>query len=83
EKDAVHLPLTVKGERLGVLTVRVPGGGPDWLEEFAAVLARAVKIADQGTDLYRRLRRRTRLTLAAEMQWDLLPAPSYDAAEFR
>lgn len=83
EKGAVHLPLTVKGERLGVLTVRVPGGGPDWLEEFAAVLARAVKIADQGTDLYRRLRRRSRLTLAAEMQWDLLPAPAYDAAEFR
>jgi serine phosphatase RsbU (regulator of sigma subunit) len=83
EGDAAHLPMTVKGERLGVLTVRVRDGGPDWLAAFAAVLARALKIADQGTDLYRRLRRRTRLTLAAEMQWDLLPPPAYDAAEFR
>lgn len=83
EEGAVHLPLTVRGERLGVLTVRPPDGGPPWLDGFAAVLARALKIADQGTDLYRRIRRRTRLTLAAEMQWDLLPALSYRAAGFR
>lgn len=83
EGDAVHLPMTVKGERLGVLTARFPEGPPDRLDDIAAVLARALKIADQGTDLYRRLRRRNRLTLAAEMQWDLLPPPSYDAAEFR
>ncbi|XRQ09988.1 PP2C family protein-serine/threonine phosphatase [Actinomadura welshii] len=78
----VHLPLTVQGERLGVLSVRLPDGGPDWLGEFATVLARSMKIADQGTDLFRRLRRRGRLTVAAEMQWDLLPAPSFRAAEF-
>ncbi|MFG2087382.1 MULTISPECIES: PP2C family protein-serine/threonine phosphatase [unclassified Spirillospora] len=78
----VHVPLTVHGERLGVLSVRLPDGAPPWLEEFAAVLARAIKIADQGTDLFRRIRRRTRLTLAAEMQWDLLPALSCDGAEF-
>ncbi|WP_433475943.1 PP2C family protein-serine/threonine phosphatase [Spirillospora sp. CA-142024] len=79
----VHLPLTVRGERLGVLSVRLPDGGPAWLDGFAATLARALKIADQGTDLYRRVRRRTRLTLAAEMQWDLLPALAFDSAEFR
>ncbi|TDD79887.1 serine/threonine-protein phosphatase [Actinomadura darangshiensis] len=80
----VHLPLTVKGERLGVLSVRFAGeGGPPWLDGFAGALARALKIADQATDLYRRVRRRTRLTLAAEMQWELLPALAYDAAEFR
>ncbi|NKZ03519.1 PP2C family protein-serine/threonine phosphatase [Actinomadura latina] len=83
EGDALHLPMTVKGERLGVLTVRLPDGGPGWLAAFADALARALKIADGGTDLYRRLRRRTRLTLAAEMQWDLLPPPAYNAAEFR
>lgn len=76
-----HLPLTVKGERIGILSVRLPDGGPPWLDDFAGVLARALKIADQATDRYRRLRRRTRLTLAAEMQWDLLPAPAYQASE--
>ncbi|GAA2288630.1 PP2C family protein-serine/threonine phosphatase [Actinomadura luteofluorescens] len=76
-----HLPLTVKGERIGILSVRLPDGGPPWLDDFAGVLARALKIADEATDLYRRLRRRTRLTLAAEMQWDLLPAPAYRASE--
>ncbi|TMQ99991.1 serine/threonine-protein phosphatase [Actinomadura soli] len=78
----VHLPLSVQGERLGVLTVGLPDGGPGWLEDFAVVLARALKLADPSTDLFRRVRRRTRLTLAAEIQWELLPAPSCDAAEF-
>ncbi|TDC95686.1 PP2C family protein-serine/threonine phosphatase [Actinomadura sp. 7K507] len=78
----VHLPLTVQGERLGVLSIRLPDGGPPWLEEFAGTLARAMKIANQSTDLFRRIRRRTRLTLAAEIQWDLLPALSCDTAEF-
>ncbi|TDB87146.1 serine/threonine-protein phosphatase [Actinomadura sp. KC216] len=78
----VHLPLTVQGERLGVLTVSLPDGGPCWLEDFAVVVSRALKMANQGTDLFRRIRRRTRLTLAAEIQWELLPASSCDAAEF-
>ncbi|TDC54487.1 serine/threonine-protein phosphatase [Actinomadura sp. KC345] len=77
-----HLPLTVQGERLGVLSVRLPDVGPHWLGEFAGTLARAMKIADQGTDLFRRIRRRSRLTLAAEIQWDLLPAPSCDTETF-
>ncbi|GAA2133367.1 PP2C family protein-serine/threonine phosphatase [Actinomadura napierensis] len=87
--DLVHLPLTVQGERLGVLTVRRPGeaglGGPEpeWLYPAAHALSRALKIADSATDLYRRVRRRTRLTVAAEMQWDLLPPLSRDAAGFR
>ncbi|GAA0583074.1 PP2C family protein-serine/threonine phosphatase [Actinomadura livida] len=79
----LHLPLTVQGERLGVLSVRLPAGEPPWLAEFAGTAARALKIANQATDLFRRLRRRGRLTVAAEMQWDLLPAPSFDSGEFR
>ncbi|MEU6746818.1 PP2C family protein-serine/threonine phosphatase [Spirillospora sp. NPDC046719] len=84
----LHLPLTVQGERLGVLTVRVPGEAgaekpePPWLAGAAEVLARAVKIADAATDRFRRIRRRTRLTVAAEMQWDLLPPLSRDTAGF-
>ncbi|MFB4318166.1 PP2C family protein-serine/threonine phosphatase [Actinomadura sp. 21ATH] len=86
EPPAVHLPLSVRGERLGVLSVRAagdvdtgPGGG---LAGAAAALARALQIADAGTDVFRRIRRRSRLTLAAEMMWDLLPGQSYDTAEF-
>ncbi|MEU9023926.1 PP2C family protein-serine/threonine phosphatase [Actinomadura sp. NPDC048394] len=89
----LHLPLTVQGERLGVLTVRVPGEAgaeeagaeeaePAWLVPAAEALARAMKIAESATDLFRRIRRRTRLTVAAEMQWDLLPPLSRHTTGF-
>jgi serine phosphatase RsbU (regulator of sigma subunit) len=75
-----HLPLTVHGDRLGVLTVSglrpLSAAQLSGLTSVATVLARALKIADSGTDLYRRIRRRSRLTLAAEMQWELLPGRS-------
>ncbi|MFI6515132.1 PP2C family protein-serine/threonine phosphatase [Spirillospora sp. NPDC050679] len=54
----------------------------DRLGHLATVLARALKIADVHTDLYRRIRRRSRLTLAAEMQWDLLPGRACGTDEF-
>ncbi|MFD0902409.1 PP2C family protein-serine/threonine phosphatase [Actinomadura sediminis] len=81
--DALHVPLTVQGDRVGVLTVPLPPGAPepDRLDELADALARALRLADGGTDLYRWLRRRTRLTVAAEMQWDLLPASAFASAE--
>jgi serine phosphatase RsbU (regulator of sigma subunit) len=72
----LHLPLTVWGERLGVLLVETspPDTGP--LEEFSLIadeLAVALRAADSDTDRYRRVQRRARLTMAAELQWDLLP----------
>ncbi|MEU4570338.1 PP2C family protein-serine/threonine phosphatase [Micromonospora sp. NPDC023956] len=74
------LPLTVWGERLGVLLVELAASpGEDllaWLGEVAGDLAVALRAADRETDRYRRVRRRERLTLAAEMQWDLLPGRS-------
>ena len=81
-----HLPLAVRGDRSGVLTVSLPDQ-PDLaarqeLIAIAAVLSRALKIADGGTDLYRRVRRRNRLTLAAEIQWELLPGRSCVTDEF-
>jgi serine phosphatase RsbU (regulator of sigma subunit) len=71
------VPLTVWGERLGVLAVDLTGE-PDAviLEQLRSVadeLALALTAADRSTDRYRRSRRRQRLTMAAEMQWDLLP----------
>ncbi|MFV2177373.1 PP2C family protein-serine/threonine phosphatase [Actinomadura sp. LOL_016] len=79
----LHVPLTAQGDRIGVLTVPSAPGAPEpaRLDELAAVLARALRLADGGTDLYRRIRRRTRLTVAAEMQWDLLPASAFETAE--
>jgi serine phosphatase RsbU (regulator of sigma subunit) len=76
----LHLPLAVRGDRSGVLTVSL-ANEPDAatrqdLAKVAVVLARALKIADGNTDFYRRARRRNRLTLAAEIQWDLLPGRS-------
>jgi serine phosphatase RsbU (regulator of sigma subunit) len=73
----IHLPLTVHGDRLGILTVDMAesptGDRLDELHAAAIVLGRALKIADGNTDVFRRVRRRARLTLAAEMQWELLP----------
>ena len=76
----VYLPLSVWGERLGVLLVELPAH-PDaatvtLAQDIAGELAVALRAADRETDRYRRARRRERLSMAAEMQWDLLPGRS-------
>lgn len=43
------------------------------LQECADALAHEVVVAERDTDLYLQARRAERLTLAAEMQWQLLP----------
>jgi serine phosphatase RsbU (regulator of sigma subunit) len=83
----LHLPVTVRGDRLGVLTVTLPsaeaaGECRTELAEVAEVLGHEVVVADRDTDLYLLARRRDRLTLAAEMQWQLLPARSCARPEF-
>jgi serine phosphatase RsbU (regulator of sigma subunit) len=82
----LYLPLAVQGDRSGVLTVSLPEE-PDAetrseLIALAEILARAIKIADTGTDVFRRARRRNRLTLAAEIQWELLPGRSRVCEEY-
>ncbi|QIQ01524.1 PP2C family protein-serine/threonine phosphatase [Streptomyces liangshanensis] len=88
-RDAVdhHLPVTVRGERLGILTVRLPGdrstpGTVEELTQVAELLGHEILVAERDTDLYRRARRVNRLTLAAEMQWELLPARACTALEY-
>ncbi|MFI9151006.1 PP2C family protein-serine/threonine phosphatase [Streptomyces sp. NPDC053367] len=76
--DLVHLPITVRGDRLGVLCVRLPAGRTEpslvlQLLDFATALGHEISTAGRHTDLYLRARRTRRLTLAAEMQWQLLP----------
>ncbi|MCQ4041085.1 PP2C family protein-serine/threonine phosphatase [Streptantibioticus rubrisoli] len=83
----VHCPVTVRGDRLGVLSVALPADTctPDRLAELAdvaQVLGHEVIVAERDTDLYLRARRRDRLTLAAEMQWQLLPGRSYARPEY-
>ncbi|MCQ9130049.1 MULTISPECIES: PP2C family protein-serine/threonine phosphatase [Streptomyces] len=83
----VHLPVTVRGDRQGVLSVTVPGEEPARdclaeLTEIADVLAHEVVVAERDTDLYLQARRKDRLTLAAEMQWQLLPGRSCARPEY-
>ncbi|MFD5827527.1 PP2C family protein-serine/threonine phosphatase [Lentzea sp. NPDC060358] len=82
----VHLPVTVRGDRLGVLTVELPDvPGPDEVTELVTIaraLAHEIVVAERDTDLYLQARRATRLTLAAEMQWQLLPGRSCKGTEY-
>ncbi|MDQ1040931.1 serine phosphatase RsbU (regulator of sigma subunit) [Streptomyces sp. V3I8] len=83
----VHLPVTVRGDRLGVLSVTLPSADTAAdctaeLAEVAEVLGHEVIVAERDTDLYLQARRKDRLTLAAEMQWQLLPARSCARPEY-
>ncbi|MFF3334008.1 PP2C family protein-serine/threonine phosphatase [Streptomyces sp. NPDC002888] len=82
-----HLPVTVRGDRLGVLSVTLPGETElhdclDELTEIAQVLGHEVLVAERDTDVYMQARRKERLTLAAEMQWQLLPGRSCARSEY-
>ncbi|MFF7331182.1 PP2C family protein-serine/threonine phosphatase [Streptomyces sp. NPDC090306] len=82
-----HLPVTVRGDRLGVLSVTLPAGDAvkghlDELSEIACVLGHEMVVAERDTDVYLQARRKDRLTLAAEMQWQLLPARSCARPEY-
>lgn len=84
---SVHFPVSVRGDRLGVLTVRLPAD--DYTEQterelqgIAEILGHEIVVAERDTDLYLQARRASRLTLAAEMQWQLLPGRSCARAEY-
>jgi serine phosphatase RsbU (regulator of sigma subunit) len=88
DDDHLYLPLAVYGERTGVLAVRLPPGRlddpalADDLALVATTLGRALRLADTATDIYREVRRRKRLTIAAELQWELLPGRTCAGPEF-
>jgi serine phosphatase RsbU (regulator of sigma subunit) len=76
---AVYLPVTTRGERLGVLRYSPAGTDPTArgeLAEVATLLAHELQSAGAGTDRYTIAARTRRLTLAAELQWELLPGRS-------
>ncbi len=87
ESDAtVHLPLCSRGNCHGVLSGTLDAD-PDnaqlaALGEVADALADALQVADVGTDQLARARRNRRMTVAAEMQWELLPGRGLSCPEF-
>ncbi|MER7959828.1 PP2C family protein-serine/threonine phosphatase [Streptomyces sp. NPDC096030] len=83
----VFLPVTVRGDRCGVLVVvlppdRVTARSTEDLVHVAEILGHALRVADRHTDLYRRTRRARPLSVLAEMQWGVLPGRACTAAEF-
>lgn len=87
-RPRLHLPVSVRGDRLGVLSLTLSDddAAHRWeseLADIADVLGHEVVVAERDTDVYLQARRKDRLTLAAEMQWQLLPGracsrPEYD-----
>ncbi|MEU3401258.1 PP2C family protein-serine/threonine phosphatase [Streptomyces filamentosus] len=83
----VYLPVTVRGDRCGVLVVDLPAdrSGPETTASLARVaetLGHALRVADRHTDLYRRTRRTRALSVAGEMQWDTLPGRACSGPAF-
>ncbi|MGV9393600.1 PP2C family protein-serine/threonine phosphatase [Streptomyces olivaceus] len=83
----VHFPVTIRGDRMGVLSVTMPEDRyaraliPE-MQHICDVLGHEILVAERDTDLYVLARRAARLTLAAEMQWQLLPGRACSRPEF-
>ncbi|MCA2216832.1 PP2C family protein-serine/threonine phosphatase [Jidongwangia harbinensis] len=81
-----YLPVTARGERIGVLRCSGVTGDADLraeLAECATLLAHELQSAASGTDRYMTAARTRRLTLAAELQWELLPGRSRIGTAFQ
>lgn len=85
EGHHVLVPVTVRGDRLGVLALHrtgpVPPESVELLQLIAPVVAMVLASAADDTDEFERYRRRQHLTVAAELQWALLPGRSYQDDE--
>ncbi|MFE9251407.1 PP2C family protein-serine/threonine phosphatase [Streptomyces sp. NPDC007088] len=87
EDVLVHVPVSVRGDRLGLITVTMPAAAYDAalsqeLLDIGELLGHEIIVAERDTDLYLQARRAQRLTLAAEMQWQLLPGRSCSRPEY-
>lgn len=85
----VHLPVSLRAERLGVLTVGlghsvgpVEARADPALAEVALTMAYVLATAMRYTDSFERARRRQPLNVAAEMQWSLVAARAFSAPQF-
>ena len=78
--ERLWLPLLDGVERLGVMEFLAPRFTPELAEEaraYCSLVAEVFVVTDQYTDVFARLRRRRTLSLAAEIQWDLLPPMTF------
>ena len=75
------VPLLDGVERLGVVELALPVAPSEdkreALKAFVSLVAELVVTKDAYSDVFTRLRRRKTLSLAAEMQWELLPPMSF------
>jgi hypothetical protein len=70
------VPLLDGVERLGVVELVLDEVTPavqDEMRAFVGLIAELVVVNDDYTDIFAQLRRRKTMSLAAEIQWDLLP----------
>jgi len=78
------MPLLDGLERLGVAELLLAAEpDPDQREglwALVSLVAELIVVRDAYTDVFSRLRRRKRLSLAAEMQWELLPPLTFGTA---
>jgi len=82
-----RLPVTLRGDRLGVLEVKLSGPPSEevlgQLERVATELAYAICVAKRDTDVFERASRAQSLSLEAEMQWQLLPGKASSGPGYR
>jgi hypothetical protein len=75
------MPLLDGVERLGVIELVLPdeptADQRDALKALVSLVAELIVVKDAYGDFFSRLRRRRSLSLAAEMQWELLPPMSF------
>ncbi|RBY96049.1 serine/threonine-protein phosphatase [Blastococcus sp. TF02-8] len=71
------MPLLDGAERLGVLELVFDGDAPEGADEairaYAALVAELCVTRDEYSDVLTRLRRNRPMTIAAEIQWELVP----------
>jgi Stage II sporulation protein E (SpoIIE) len=84
DTNAIYVPVSVRGERFGVLRMAPASTRThaDELAEWGSILAHELAAANSITDRYVVGARARRLTLAAEMQWEMLPGRSCVADQF-
>ncbi|SNT65206.1 Serine phosphatase RsbU, regulator of sigma subunit [Asanoa hainanensis] len=86
DEPVLFLPVTMRGDRIGVLRLAPVAEDDDVaraeLADLATHLAHEVVAVRGSTDRYLVAARARRLTLAAEMQWELLPGRSRSRPSF-
>ncbi|GAA2113529.1 hypothetical protein [Nocardioides bigeumensis] len=79
--------MSVGGNRIGVLQLTTSGplaeDQLDQLTDLATLVGYALNATSNQTDLLHRAARSERMTLAAELQWQLLPARGRIAPEYQ